>query len=148
MVSDVTQVLTFALRDAEYCVPIDCVAEIVESGEVRSVPNTDPHVEGVTDLRGKTTTVIDPTKVLSNVSGEGLLDDGSETRIVVLDSESIGVESPTAWVVSDVREVIKVRDEDVDSVYASDDELLEGVVKTDGDGFTMWVNAEADALTT
>ena len=56
--SDTTQVLTFTLGEAEYCVPIEYVAEIGGGDTVRSVPNTDPHVEGVTDLRGETTTIV------------------------------------------------------------------------------------------
>lgn len=140
--SDFTQVLTFTLGSEEYCVPIDCIAEIVGSEQIRPVPNTKPHVEGVTDLRGETTTVLDPTKLLS-VETEGLVTDGGKARnrIVVLDEETVDVESPTAWLVSDVNEVAKINDAELDVESAANSDFLRGFVKDEEDDrFTLWLD--------
>lgn len=140
--SDGTQVLTFALGDEEYCIPIGHVAEIVGSEQIRSVPNTEPHVEGVTDLRGETTTILDPTKVLS-VDTEGLVTDGGEARnrIIVLDEETVDADSPTGWLVSDVRAVNDVSEAELDAESAADSEFLRGFLKDDeADHFTLWVD--------
>ena len=140
--SDSTQVLTFTLGDEEYCVPIGYVAEIVGSEQIRAVPNTEPHVEGVTDLRGETTTILDPTKVLS-VDTEGLVTDGGEARnrIVVLDEETVDADSPTGWLVSEVRAVNDVSEAELDAESAADSEFLRGFLKDDeADHFTLWVD--------
>ena len=57
------QVLEFALGDETYCVSIDYVTEIVDVGELTTVPNAPRHVEGVMDLRGRTTSIVDPKTV-------------------------------------------------------------------------------------
>lgn len=140
--SDTTQILTFTLGDEEYCVPINYVAEIVSSEQIQAVPNTEPHVQGVTDLRGETTTIIDPSKLLS-VDTEGLVTDGGEARnrIVVLDKETVDVESPTGWLVSDVREVNDVSESAIDAESAAGNDFLRGFLKHDEENhFTLWLD--------
>lgn len=140
--SDTTQVLTFTLGDEEYCVSIDYVAEIVGSEHIRAVPNTEPHIEGVTDLRGETTTILDPTKVLS-VETEGLVTDGGKARnrIVVLDEAAVDLDSPTGWLVSDVRTVTDVSETELDTESAADSDFLRGFLKdSKDDHFTLWLD--------
>lgn len=140
--SRITQVLIFTLGEEEYCVPIGCIAEIVGSEQIRPVPNTEPHVEGVTDLRGETTTIINPSRLLS-VETEGLVTDGGEAknRIIVLDAETLDADSPTGWLVSDVREVNRVLEDDLDTEAASDSKFLRGLLKDNSDdSFTLWLN--------
>lgn len=135
-----TQVLRFALGDTDYCLPIDYVSEIVDGEDVQSVPNSDPHVEGVADLRGRTTTVVDPS-VLLDVDTDELVTDGGQAknRIIVLDSESLGTDSATSWLVSAVNDVRAVSEDEIDTESASNNELLRGFLKDD-DGFTLWVD--------
>ena len=64
------QVLGFTLDEETYCVSIDYVTEIVDVGELTAVPNSPPHVEGVMDLRGRTTAIVDPT-VVFDIAAEG-----------------------------------------------------------------------------
>lgn len=135
-----TQVLTFTLGDGEYCVPIDYVAEIVDGEQIRSLPETAPHVEGITDLRGETTTIVNPADLL-NVDAEALLTDGGRTqsRIIVLDSETLETETETGWLVSDANEVTEVSSEVLDAESVGDSDLLRGLIKDD-DGFTLWLD--------
>ncbi len=140
--SDTTQILTFTLGEEAYCVPIEYVAEIVDDSTVRSVPNTDPHVEGVTDLRGETTTIIDPSELLE-VDTEAMLTDGGETRnrVVVLDADSLGTDSSMGWLVSTVNEVREVATDAIETGTVTDSDLLRGFLKDeDDDEFTIWLD--------
>ena len=63
------QMLEFELGGETYCVDIGYVSEIVDRGSVTPVPNAPDFVEGVMDLRGRTTSIVDP-KTLLNVGTE------------------------------------------------------------------------------
>lgn len=132
------QVLTFTLNDETYCVGIDHVTEIVEAGDVTSIPNSPNHVEGMMDLRGETTTIIDPRGPL------GIETNGSENgngdRIVVFDPDGFNG-SATGWTVDEVHNVLRISTADVDSGPAENDGV-HGVVKQDGE-FLIWVSPEA-----
>lgn len=125
-----TDVLEFSLGDDRYCIDIAHVDEIVDAAEdVTAIPNADANVVGVVDLRGETTTVVDP-RVRLGVEGSP---DGS--RIVVLsEHESTGL------LVDDVHEVESVDTADVDDSAAS--ETTRGVVRRD-DRFVVWVDPDA-----
>lgn len=138
--TDRTQVLTFTLSEETYCVAIDYVAEIVDGGTLTQLPDSGDHVEGVMDLRGETTTIINPFELLGTET-EGLVTDGGHTdhRIVVLDSEALGADSPTGWLVSNVHDVRTVSQELLDTEAIGDSDLLRGLL-SDEEGFTLWVN--------
>ena len=140
--SDTTQVLTFTLGEEEYCIPIEYVAEIVGGDMVRSVPNTDPHVEGVTDLRGETTTIVDPSTLLEVDTGQLLTDGGEATeRIIVLDADALGTESPVGWLVEEVRAVNEVASDTLDTSSVTENRFLRGFLKDDADdNFTLWLD--------
>ena len=131
MTDDATDVLVFSLGDGRYCIDIAHVDEIVDATEdVTAIPNAEENVVGVVDLRGETTTVVDP-RVRLDVDGSA---DGN--RIVVLSAEE-----STGLLVDDVHEVEAVTPEDVDE--AAETETSRGVVRRD-DRFVVWV--EPDAL--
>jgi purine-binding chemotaxis protein CheW len=138
--TDATQVLRFALGEDDYCIPIDYVSEIVDGEAIQSLPNAEPHVEGVTDLRGQTTTVVDPS-VLLNVDTDELVTDGgrAKNRIIVLDSEALGIDSATSWLVSAVNDVREIGDGEIDTEGTTDNDLLRGFLKDDA-GFTLWID--------
>jgi len=129
------QVLEFKLGDGTYCVDIDSIDEIVDAGELTPIPNSKPHVEGVMDLRGRTTTIINPNTVFNN--GE----DGQQNRIIVLDSDHTASDSTVGWIVDEVYQVRDVPPEMVDKTATASDEHVIGIVKTD-DGFVVWVSPE------
>jgi len=130
------QVLEFALGEETYCVSIDCVTEIVDAGEVTTVPNAPPHVEGVMDLRGRTTSIVDPTVVFG-------LDGSDDTgRIIVFDPGIVEDQGAVGWLVDEVFQVVRVDAEDVDDSPSQDEESIRGVVKRDDD-FVIWVDPVA-----
>ena len=129
------QVLEFKLGVGTYCVEIDSIDEIVDAGELTPIPNSEPHVEGVMDLRGRTTTIINPNTLFNN--GE----DGEQNRIIELDPDHTASDSTLGWIVDEVYQVRDVRPEMVDKTATAGDEHVIGIVKAD-DGFVVWVSPE------
>jgi len=127
------QVLEFALGAETYCVSIDYVTEIVDVGELTTVPNAPRHVEGVMDLRGRTTSIVDPGVVF------GVDGDGDRARIIVYDPAIVEEEGAVGWLVGEVSQVVEVEPETVDPAPGDDDDTIRGVVKRD-DGFVIWVD--------
>lgn len=136
---ETVQVLTFTLGDENYCVGIDHVTEIVEAGDVTSIPNAPDHVEGMMDLRGETTTIIDPRGPLGIESNGSA--NGSRNRIVVFDPDGFEHGSATGWTVDDVHNVLRISRANVDTGPVETDGV-NGVVKREGD-FLIWVSPEA-----
>lgn len=129
---DHSQVLEFKLGEERYCVDIEHVAEIVDVGSLTAVPNAPPYVEGVMDLRGRTTSIIDPT-VLFDIRTES-----KPKRIVVFDPDSVGNGGAVGWLVDEVDQVIQAPEEDLDDAPVEEDTGIKGVLKRDED-FAVWV---------
>lgn len=121
------QVLEFALGDETYCIEIDNVAELVEMGDLTPIPNTPEYVEGVMDLRGRTTSIIDPKRLL-DIEGEG-----ARERIIVLDPEQNDDQNAIGWIADELYEVVRVPGEDVSEPPESEDRGVEGVIRRDGE---------------
>lgn len=130
-VTETGQVLEFSLGPETYCVGIDHVTEIVGMGDLTTVPNTPAHVEGVMDLRGRTTTIINPKAVLN------LSDREIGGRIIVFDPELFEDDQSVGWAVDSVSEVVRVSDDQIDDSPVEDDHI-EGILKR-GDDFVIWV---------
>ena len=128
------QVLEFKLGEETYCVSIDYVTEIVDVGDLTKVPNSPPHVEGVMDLRGRTTSIIDPKVVF------GIGEEGEQRRIVVYDPEIIEDQGAAGWLVDEVDQVVKIDRSDVDTSPTDGDDAINGVVKRGDDEFVIWVD--------
>ncbi|WP_227354051.1 chemotaxis protein CheW [Haladaptatus salinisoli] len=125
------QVLVFRLESKRYCVDIAHIDEIVDRGELTKLPDSKPHVEGVMDLRGTTTTIVNPKTVL------GLDDSETGNRVIVFETEdrrSIG------WLIDEVNQVVALDETDVDESVES--ESVHGVVRQD-DEFVIWVKPSA-----
>lgn len=131
------QVLEFELGEETYCVSIDYVTEIVDVGDLTEVPNAPPYVEGVMDLRGRTTSIVNPKAVF------GITDDGAEQRIIVFDPDIVEDQGAAGWLVDEVDQVVQISDDQVDdSPSNTDDGSIRGVVKRD-DEFVIWVDPRA-----
>lgn len=124
------QVLEFYLEDRKYCIDIAHVDEIVDKGELTPLPNAEPRVEGVMDLRGTTTTIINPKSVLDL--------DATETgdRVVVLETDG---EGNVGWLIDAVDQVVPLDGESLDE--SVENESVKGIVRQD-DGFVVWVKPE------
>ncbi|MES3162151.1 MAG: chemotaxis protein CheW [Halorubrum sp.] len=133
-----TKVLEFGLGDGTYCLDIGVIDEIVDAGELTRIPNSPDHVEGVMDLRGRTTTIVDP-KTLFDIPEEG-----PRERIVVFDDDRLSEGGTVGWIVDEVFQVRDVASENVDEGTTTDDQGVNGIVKSD-DRFVVWVDPTVDA---
>ncbi|AZH25298.1 chemotaxis protein CheW [Haloplanus aerogenes] len=125
-------VLEFVLADERYCLDITFIEQIVERGTVTRIPNAPDFVEGVIDLRGDITTVIDPKETLAADDAE----DGE--LIIVFDSTRMDDEWSVGWAVDGVRRVSTVSLSEVKESPV-DEPWINGVVKRDDDGeFVIW----------
>jgi purine-binding chemotaxis protein CheW len=135
--STTNQVLEFQLGEETYCVSIDYVTEIVDVGDLTEVPNAPRYVEGVMDLRGRTTSIINP-KTIFEIS-----EDGAEQRIIVFDPEIIEDQGAAGWLVDEVYQVREIDPSNVDdSPTEGNSKAIKGVVKRDDD-FVIWVEPRA-----
>lgn len=145
--SETTQVLEFSLGEQRYCIAIEHVTEIIDGGKMTSVPSTDDCVEGLMDLRGQTTTIVNPYMILetNDVDPTELVTDGGVTqnRIIMLEEEISNGDGAIAWLVSDVSEVTEVQTDALEAEGITDSNLFRGVVKNDDDdGFTIWLDPQ------
>jgi len=138
------QVLEFKLGTETYCVDIDYVTEIVDAGELTELPNAPNYVDGVMDLRGRTTAIVDPKEIFD--IGEAEVDG---QRIIVFDPEIIANRKAAGWLVGEVYQVLTLDDETVEDAPDSGQEAVRGVIKhdqdaeTDDEGFVIWVDPQA-----
>ena len=136
---EVVRVLEFSLGDEYYCLDIEYVEEIVKRDTVTRVPNTAAFVDGVVDLRGQITTILEPKEMMDIES------DGEQNLIIVFDPEQFEDQGAIGWVVDEVRQVVPVPESDINTPPV-DAEYINGVVdREEYDQFVIWVEPE-DAL--
>lgn len=134
-ISEPTQVLEFDLGETRYCLNIEFVSQIVEQQTLTTLPQSPPEVAGVTDLRGETTTVIDP-RFLFDIEA-----DRETNHIIVFDSEAIESGSSLGWQIDAVHRVSDVASEEIDESSMAETERVKGLLNRD-DGFVVWVTPE------
>ncbi len=121
------QLVVFDLSVEAYGVDIGAVREIIRMQDITAVPRTPDFVEGVINLRGKVTPVVDLRKKL----GVPVAERSDENRIVVMDigGQDIGM------VVDAVTEVLRIPGDSVETassvVTSADSDYLMGIVKLD-----------------
>jgi purine-binding chemotaxis protein CheW len=105
-VSREVQLVVFMLGDEEFGVDITQVREIIKLTSITRVPNSPDFIEGVINLRGQITTVMDLRKRL----GMPLTENDENTRIVIveLDKTTVGM------MVDSVSEVLRLPKTDID----------------------------------
>lgn len=122
------QVLVFSLADEEYCVGIDWIDEIVKAEAVRPIPDTPRMVDGVMDLRGETTTIVDPT-VPFGVTGSA-----ADQQVIIFETDS---ERSVGWLVDYADRVRDFENPDLEAV--EDNRYINGIVQAN-DEFILWVD--------
>jgi len=120
------QLVVFQLGEEEYGIDVSQVKEIIKMRRVTKVPRSPKFVEGVINLRGQLTTVMDLRKRFN--IGAGDMDDN--TRIVVAEVKN----NPIGIIVDSVSAVLKVPEKDIDQTPSAiaaeiDAEFLKGVGK-------------------
>jgi len=134
------QMLEFYLNDNRYAIEIERISAIVEMKEITRFPRGPEAIDGVTDLRGEITAVLDPT-VMLDVERNELTDD---QYIVVLerddDKQKLGIR------VTDVLQAVTYRESQIDETGSVMDssgehqhEFINGIVKKTTDDRTALV---------
>ncbi|RQG93586.1 chemotaxis protein CheW [Natrarchaeobius chitinivorans] len=141
------QMLEFFLNESRYAVEIDRISAIVEMKEITRFPRGPDAIDGVTDLRGEITGILDPT-VMLDVDRNELSEDH---YIVVLkrddDKQKLGIR------VTDVSQAVTYRESQIDETGSVMDttadhqhEFIEGIIKKNTDGRTnlvTWLDIDA-----
>lgn len=119
------QVVFFDLGSQHYAIDSMCVREIIRMQAITKIPGAPACVEGVINLRGKVTPVLDLRKRLGLQANE----ESKETRIVVVEVEGQNV----GLVVDGVSEVSRIPASAVEPtssiVAAQESEYILGVAK-------------------
>jgi purine-binding chemotaxis protein CheW len=100
------QIIMFKLDDKLYGVNIGQIREITRISEISPVPNAPSYIEGVTNLRGQVTTVVNLRKKLAMPHKEF----DKESRMMIIESggRSVGI------IVDSVTEVTMVSKADIE----------------------------------
>jgi len=131
------QMVVFQLNTESYGIDIFRVNEIIRMREITPIPQTEVHVRGLVNLRGKTIPVVD----LRIRFGLDSKEDGDSTRIIVVDGEhgNVGV------VVDAVREVVTLQSADVEDaptiVTDVNSDFVRGIAKCP-DGLITLLNLD------
>jgi purine-binding chemotaxis protein CheW len=131
-----TRVLEFTLGDEQYCLDIEYIEEIVKHTSVTRVPNTPEFVEGVVDLRGQITTILNPKVTIDKPNKQ------AGDLIVVFDGEAFEDQGHIGWVVDDVRQVSPVRDSEVNDPPMADDHINGVIDRGDDEEFVIWTTPD------
>jgi len=131
-----TRVLEFTLDDEHYCLDIQYIEEIVKHENITRVPNTPAHVEGVVDLRGQITTILNPKVTI------GKENDEAGELIVVFDAEAFEDQGYIGWVVDDVRQVSPIVESEVNDPPMAEDYINGVIDRDDDDEFVIWTSPE------
>jgi len=98
---DETKLVRFKLGDESFGVKVEQIREIVKIGDITSVPKMPSFIEGVMNLRGQITTIIDLRRRFDIIS------DGGRTYMSRIIVAEIG-ESQVGIIVDSVKDVIRV----------------------------------------
>ncbi|MCH8850093.1 MAG: chemotaxis protein CheW [Chloroflexi bacterium] len=119
------QLVVFDLASEAYGVDIGAVREIIRMQTITRMPRTPDYVEGVINLRGKVTPVVDLRKRFGLEEGEESL----AKRIIVVDTG----ERSMGFVVDAVSEVLRIPSGSVEPpasvVMGVDSDYMVGIVK-------------------
>lgn len=108
------QHLSFRVRQARYALPIELVREIIEYGQITSVPMMPSCIHGVINLRGNVVPVLD----LAARFGMDRTDAGKRTCIVIIELDLNEVQQRIGLVVDAVDAVLDIRTADVEPAPA------------------------------
>ncbi|AFZ73141.1 chemotaxis protein CheW [Natronobacterium gregoryi] len=141
------QMLEFYLEESRHAIEIDLVSAIVEMKDITRFPRGPDAIDGVTDLRGEITGVLDPT-VLLDVERNELSDDHYIVVIERDDEQKVGIR------VSDVSQAVTYRESQIDETAdameedaAAQHKFVEGIIKkTEEDETTLVTWLDIDSI--
>jgi len=131
--SGLQEYLSFVLADEVFAVSIYHIKEIIKLPLITEVPRTASVILGILSLRGTVVPVVDLRLRLNLTAGPRV----RKTRILIVQSES----GLLGLLVDEVRQVIRLREEDIESTPGVFDraeaEHIVGVGRQDGEMYTL-----------
>lgn len=117
--------VTFALDREEFGIPIQQVREVIRVGEITRVPQSRPHVRGVTNLRGRILAVVE----IRTRMGLTVAEITPRSRVIV-----VGVHDRILGILVDaVSQVVKVPTETVapapEEILSPETDYITGVAR-------------------
>ncbi len=135
------QYLTFVLRDEQYGICIDSAKEIIEYGNITSIPLMPDFVKGVLNLRGEVVPVID----LSLRFGKSATKVHNRTCIVILEVPFEHQQVVIGILVDAVSEVLEIDSSQIESPPSFGarirTEFIQGVANIEGE-FVILLHGE------
>lgn len=122
----VIDVVVFEIGGTLYALDIQLAREIVEMMPITPVPRAPSHIEGIINLRGEITNIINLNKILNLPEREN-----EETqKIIVLMPDASGG-SNVGIIVDNVRSVIQVDEDNIESMdnSFSKEAFVKGIIK-------------------
>lgn len=122
------ELLTFSLAEEVFSFRIHEIEEIIRPPKMTAIPKTEPHVIGITSLRGKIIPVIDLKKRLS-LSGGG---DGRKQKILVLKGPQGPIGALVDRVIGVIRPLASEIGESPPHLRETETRFIDGVVLVGG----------------
>lgn len=139
----VVELLTFTLAQEEYAFRIGDLQEIVKPQRITKIPKSEPHLLGITSLRGKIIPVIDLKKILSL---EGTAGDVSKQKIAILKGPKGTIGVVIDRVVGVIRPAVSQIVESPAHLPEAEIKYIEGVAIMEGKFISILRIEEAIAL--
>ncbi|MBI2264144.1 MAG: chemotaxis protein CheW [Armatimonadetes bacterium] len=122
--ADVTQLVTFRLKQEEFAVNITEVQEIIRMLSITTLPKVPDYIKGIVNLRGKIVPIFDLRKKLALEE----IAYTKETRIMVVNIEG----TVMGMIVDSVSEVLRIKEETIEPppplVLGMSADYIKGVV--------------------
>lgn len=137
-------VVEFQVGGSLYALDIHLAQEIVEMMPITPVPRAPPYLEGIMNLRGEITNIINLYRMLG-LSGQ---ENTESQKIIVLAPEASGG-SNIGIVVDDVHSVIQVAETDIERMdeTISNQAYMKGIIKLHGsDGLDREKKGDKDLI--
>lgn len=119
------QLVVFRLDSEEYALPVLKIREIIRYQGATKLPNADPCLEGIINLRGKIIPIINLSKKF-NFKKEN--DIGNDSRVIIIENkiQDVGI------IVTDVTEVLRIDESLIEPPPIKDrNKYIKGIGKTD-----------------
>ena len=116
------QIIVFTLGEKHYAVNSDQVEEISKMMDSTMVPNAPKHIRGLINLRGNVVALVNLSELLR------LKEKECYNNIVIMnkEDEKIGI------LVTEVKEVLKIQDEDIEKVSGDGKNGVAGIIQLGG----------------
>lgn len=116
------QIIVFTLGEKHYAVHSDQVEEISKMMDSTVVPNAPKHIRGLINLRGNVVALVNLSELLR------LKEKECYNNIVIMnkEDEKIGI------LVTEVKEVLKIQDEDIEKVSGDGKNGVVGIIQLGG----------------